>query len=381
MGSEMRCEADLCACGCALYVDPPGQWGGDGERYETLPIDGTVAIIRVGCYPMGETDKLYDRIRENRRRSQSPKAEPFKVGDRVRLNEKSANGNHGHKDHCGTITGIGVGTVDIRYDWGLQGGAMLGAIEHLPPAEDPKAKGGGLEALEFVAVRDFKIYDKCCGCHPHGIAGARLTFRPAADSSGDWHFDCGLLQQSACEKCAPRIHAELLALRDGTGVRDSAPSEDPKGGGVERFKVGDRVCRKYDSRLGKVSGVNVNGAVHWTSNCGRHFTDKASELVLTEETAHLLRHLAEAFRSLATELDCVECGGSAPAWRFFSRDVCGYCAHRDAMNAGITVNGVMRFEDRDLGIHRITQAPPAPEPERRHPADWDVDPDAPDGCA
>lgn len=80
-----------------------------------------------------------------------------------------------------------------------------------------------------------------------------------------------------------------------------------------------------------------------------------------------LRVLAEAMRSL--ECTCGSCRATAPAWRFRSAKQCLYCDARFGH----------RIEIMNLSFDAAVQ--PAAVEEVRHPADWYVDPNAPDGCA
>ncbi len=176
-----------------------------------------------------------------------------------------------------------------------------------------------LEALEFVAPRDFTIsgrlgrnHESEHPCHHDEKfrQGDLVRFRP--DSYGIepncwattlcWHSDD-----------VPRIHAELCQLRN-----TPAPQAD-------------------------------------SEKC--------------QPEANPLRHLAEAFRSLTDAKFCVDCGRTCAAWRMYDEKRCCYCGLR-ARRAKLPEK--WRPAEQGPGLDaRIASA--TPKEAERHPSDWDVE--------
>lgn len=181
----------MCECGCGREVDPPRVWGGEGERYTTLPIDGVVAVVRLGCYSVGDAGDMYERVREYRRRSRpaaelealefsvrerlrdgtgvrdtpAPQADSgFKVGDRVhrRIARRTP-------EFTGTVTGLceeldadGGKRVYWVNDQSLRMLTPVSDLEHI--AEDPKRQPEA-NPLRHLAEA-FRSLDKvaCANC-------------------------------------------------------------------------------------------------------------------------------------------------------------------------------------------------------------------------
>lgn len=192
----------------------------------------------------------------------------------------------------------------------------------------PKAE---LEALDFVAPRNLTLRYRIGGRGPNPEyeqtieTGDRVRIEVAMDN----HYKglCAVLPRGCFVHSGdwPRIHAELLALRDGhSNATQPAP-----------FAVGDRV--ECDGRVGVVTGMHANGAVYWTTDNGSKRANTADHLrpapSAVEPKPNPLRGLAEAMRDLCRSV-CVSCSAHLPMGGLRVEDSghtgfrCVYCDRR-----------------------------------------------------
>lgn len=229
-----------------------------------------------------------------------------------------------------------------------------------------------LEALEFVALRDYTLAADGCAFRVRLRRGMRVRFEP--DRPGD-PFTCWTVTSHPHEPgcCGPsdlpRIHAELCQLRD-------TPAPQAGSG----FKVGDRVRKRYRHANGFNKDGNWNGTVTtvtpeftvtFDGGCfsgDEAMPDKAADYELIPPSEDPKRQPEAS--PLERDIECcTDCGASPAIERDYAYDpICTYCSDRVALER-IGAECTAPFGKPELASRIASVAPK--EAERREVWDWD----------